>query len=197
MTDRLTELLAKMTAAQEKTLKRQHQVSEAVNNSLAGGIAGLAGVADAMEQLKQKPDAYPAIPNEGARQQALAALARAQLDATNRNAHVANAVNAGVAAGVQGIADVAAGFRQMAQAPAATPDALPPEQLEAAQRADRLMAAIRAAKVTADGDDLLPSRGDDPEPALPPMPASGPVSQPAPIVHICPTCQGSGRVTYY
>jgi hypothetical protein len=194
MSDRLTELLAKMTNAQETSLRRQQQVTEAVNNSLAGGLGGLAGVADAMEQLRQRPDAYPTVPNEGARQQALASIAQAQLDATNRNAHVANAVNAGVVAGAQGLADVAAGFRQMAQAPAATPDALPPEQFEAAQRADRLMAAFQAARRTSDGDDPLTSRGDDPQPILAPAPVPAPAPQP--VVLVCPTCQGSGRVTY-
>jgi len=189
MSDRLTELLARMNAAQEKSLQRQQQVTEAVNNSLAGGLGGLAGVADALDQLQQRPGSYPTVPNEGARQQALAAVAKAQLDATNRNAHVADAVNAGVASGLQGIADVAAGIRQMAQAPATTPEALPPDQREAARRAEFLAAAIRAARRTADGDEPLTAIGDDP-PTLPSPPV------PQPMVHVCPTCNGSGRVTY-
>jgi hypothetical protein len=194
VSDKLAEILAKMQAAQNKTLIRQQQVNEAVNDSLAGGLGGLAGVADALDQLRQKPDAYPQVPNEGARQQALAALARAQLDASNRNANVAMAVNAGVNAGLQGIADVAAGMRQMAQAPADTPDALPREQLEAQQRAERLMAALKAARGTSDGDELLPALGDDP-PVMAPMPV--PAAPPAPVVAVCPTCQGSGRVVYH
>lgn len=193
MTDQLTELLAKLTTAQEQSHTRQQQVAEAVNNTLAGGLGGLAGIADSMEQLRQTPDAYPAVPNEGARQQALAAIAQAQLDATNRNAHVANAVNAGVAAGAQGLADVAAGFRQMAQEPAATADALPPNQLEAARRADRLIAALMAAR-TSRGDDPITARGDDPQPIL--VPPAVPPPVPQAVVHVCPTCQGSGRVTY-
>src|SRR5262249_40498711 len=115
------ELLEKLRGAQAKSIQRQQNVTSAVNQAVAGGLSGLAGVADALDQLRQKPvpDNYPLVGNPGALNQALASLAQAQVDATNRNAHVANAVNAAVVAGTDGMAEVAAGLRRLAQDPAA------------------------------------------------------------------------------
>lgn len=169
-----------MRGAQQAAIDRQGQVSSAVNDALAGGIEGVAGVADALDALRTDPNAGPAltspgdsVTNQGALRQALANLAQAQLDATNRNAHIAGAVNAGVIAGTEGVDAVAAGLRRLAEEPEAAAPSI--DEQRANELAQRALQALR--DVSPGDEPALTSPGDAP-------------------IHLCPTCQGTGRVTY-
>jgi len=187
MAESLTELLERMRGAQQAAVDHQAQVSSAVNETLSGGLGGLAAVADALEALKTpapsphqtSPGDAPAQP--GAFRQTLANLAQAQLDATNLNAHVANAVNAGVIAGTEGIQAVASGLRELAQAPEAQPVTPPAEQRAALDFQQQMLEIIERFR-----DQPHDTSGDD-------VRTTSPGDQ-QPVIHVCPTCQGTGRV---
>lgn len=198
MSDQLSELLARLQNAQQTSVQRQQEVNAAVNTTLGGGLEGVRQVADALDTLRAKPDApvpSPNVPGEGALDRLLVSLAQAQVDATNRNAHVADAVSIGVAAGAEGVEKVAAGLRALAD-PYPNPGAAVPAQSPSASPdfATRLLAAVEAAKYgqtpTSPGDERLTGPGDDL--GTGPGDDGGVVPQ----VHstVCSTCGGSGRV---
>ena len=98
MSDQLSELLQRLQNAQQTSVQRQQEVNVAVNTALGGGLEGVRQVADALDVLRAKPaDAapYPTVPGEGALDRLLVSLAQAQVDSSNRNAHVADAVSIG------------------------------------------------------------------------------------------------------
>ncbi|GAA3629939.1 hypothetical protein GCM10022200_10840 [Microbacterium awajiense] len=168
MSSDLNNVLANLLATQQAARENQRAVSNAVNTSLAGGLAGAAGIANSLDALGRSalPPAVPDPLGNGAINQALIALTQAQLDSTNRNEHIANAVSGGVAAGAGGMAAVAAGLRQL-QHPVA--------------KSDSFMDRVRSAAGLPPSYGLVTSPGDYPSTA---------------VQHVCPSCGGTGRVSY-
>ena len=170
MSSDLNNVLANLLATQQAARDNQRAVSNAVNTSLAGGIAGAAGIANSLDALGRSPlpSGAPDPLGNGAINQALIALTQAQLDSTNRNQHISNAVSGGVAAGVGGMAAVAAGLRQLSQPGAAS-------------ASDSFMDRIRVAAGLPPSYGLVTSPGDYPSVA---------------VQHVCPSCGGTGRIIY-
>lgn len=179
MSDTFVDLLSRLRASQEESVARQQQVSSAVNASLAGGLEGIAGVADALDTLRsvgRQAPAYPSPPSENPIAQVLASVARAQLDATNRNAHVADAVTTGVLAGTDGLAAAAEALKMLAQ----------PEQFRQETYRERIQAAVeQARRPTSRGDEPATGPGDE----LSTSPGDSGL-----LAARCPTCAGTGHV---
>lgn len=198
MSDQLSELLQRLQNAQQTSVQRQQEVNVAVNTALGGGLEGVRQVADALDVLRAKPAEaapYPTVPGEGALDRLLVSLAQAQVDSSNRNAHVADAVSIGVAAGAEGVEKVAAGLRALADPPpgVSTPGGAPAAP-PSPDFATQLLAAVEAAKrgqaLTSIGDDRLTGPGDD----LGTGPGDDGGIQPQVHSAVCSTCGGSGRV---
>lgn len=167
MSSSLESVLADLRSAQVESVNRQKNVAASINEALAGGISGVAKIADALEQLQQSPPpatVTPAGTSPGDSavapsllNQALTALAQAQLDATRRQEHIANAVTAAVVGGTDSLSQVTSALRRLQKDP-----------------------GLLAERPTAVGDDRL---------VAPPIPN-------APQMFVCPTCAGSGHVKY-
>jgi len=180
----LSGILAQLRSAQETSIAQQQHITNSVNTAVAGGIGGLASVADALDSLRQRPGGYlPLGTSFGdservpAFHQALASVAQAQLDATNRNAHIAQAVTAAVAGGTDALSEVAAGLRALKEVPMANDPMGLPAQYQS----------------SLDWIRRNTSSGDSPPSAAYPTAAAYPTPQ-APV--ICPTCAGTGWVTF-
>jgi hypothetical protein len=180
----LQELLARLRGAQEQAISQQAEVTSAVDQTLSGGMGGLSAIADALDQLRQNPRmAPPVVRGQSAVQAALANLAQAQIDATNRNAYVADAVTAGVIAGTEGASEVVAGLRRLASGESPVDPATDPRPWS-----ERLAESISNARSYPQTAPMAPiAVGDDTGQAT----ASGDTG---PTVSVCPCCQGTGRI---